>query len=113
MQTLKPNYLYLLKARNFCFGIWKENEQGFLGRRTKFGEVFTFVEVHWDASEEFGTAKPIIEMGITPFSQDDLEYDWGNPVISAKKEKELLAYLESVEVRYEPLCRLHTEDTDD
>lgn len=103
LQTMKPNYLYLLKARNFEFGIWKENEQGFLGKRHKFGEVFTFTEVHWDASEDFGTAKPLTELEKTPFTQEDLEYDWDNPKVAAKGERALLDYLEEVELRYATL----------
>ena len=103
LQTMKPNYLYLLKARNFSFGIWKENEQGFLGKRYKFGEVFTFTEVHWDASEDFGTAKPLLELEKSPFTQNDLEYNWDSPKIAAKLEKDLLGYLEDVEVRYASL----------
>ena len=103
MQTMKPGWLYLLEARNFSLGVWKENEQGFLGKRYKFGEVFTFVEVHWDASEDFGTAKPLIELEQSPFKQEDLEYDWNNTKVSVLKEKELLEYLEDVGVRYATL----------
>lgn len=103
MPTMKPGWLYLLKARNFSFGIWKSDELGFVGRRHKFGEVFTFVEVHWDASEEFGTAKPLVELEQSPFTQDDFEYDWDRPKVAAKKEREILDYLEDVGVRYATL----------
>lgn len=101
MQTMKPNYLYLLKARNFSLGIWKENEKGFLGRRTKFSDVFTFVELHWDASDDFGTAKPLKELEKSPFVQEDLETDWTLPDrVIAKRENRLLDYLEFAAIKY-------------
>ena len=101
MQTMKPNYLYLLEARNFSLGIWKENEKGFLGRRVKFNEVFTFVELHYDTSDDFGTAKPLKELEKSPFEQEDLEMDWALPTrVVAKRENRLLEYLEFVAMKY-------------
>ena len=78
MEEMKEGYLYRIQARNAKYGIWVERHDGFLIRRTKFKDVFTFVELHWDASDHFGTAKPIVELEKSPFDIEELE-EYGGP----------------------------------
>ena len=56
--------LYRIRARNFPLAIYNATRKGFKGRRMKFGEAYLFTEIHWDASEHFGTVKPIEFLGI-------------------------------------------------
>jgi hypothetical protein len=97
VEELKPCYLYRIKARNGTVGIWDPDKGHFLLSRYKFGDNFTFGEIHWDLDTSFGTVKPWEELEETPFTLDQLksrimvvdgkEY-WGNPA-----EEALLEYL--------------------
>lgn len=72
VEEMKTGYLYAIHARNASYGIWDSIQGGFWIRRTKFKEIFTFVEIHWDLDDHFGTAKPIMELDKSPFTQNDL-----------------------------------------
>jgi hypothetical protein len=74
MNELKHGYLYKIKARNAEYGIWDKNEFGFVISRFKFDLNYVFEEYHWDASEDFGTAKPLEEIEKSPFTKFD-EHD--------------------------------------
>ena len=50
--------LYLIRARNFDYGVYNEENKSFIGIRYKFGETFLFAEDHWDIGEPYGTVKP-------------------------------------------------------
>ena len=86
IEEMKDGYLYKIHARNASYGIWVERHGGFLIRRTKFNDVYTFIELHWDASDDFGTARPQMELEKAPFGTEELE-EYGGP--------ELLKWLEA------------------
>lgn len=85
VEDMKAGYLYAIHARNASYGIWDGIQGGFWIRRTKFNDTFAFVEIHWDLSKDFGTARPKMELEESPFTQDDLADDG--------KEGELLRWL--------------------
>ena len=110
VEELKPCYLYRIKARNGTVGLWNPDKGEFVLSRYKFGNNYTFGEIHWDLDPNFGTAKPWEELEKSPFELEDLESRimtweeaglekpswaktdgatiWYNP-----KEEELLKYL--------------------
>lgn len=89
VEELKPFYLYTIKARNGTVGVWRPEKGEFVLSRFKFGENYTFGEVHWDLSDHFGTAKPLEELEQSPFTEDDFTWKkmkdrvgkeyWANP----------------------------------
>jgi hypothetical protein len=83
VEDLKEGYTYRIHARNATVGIWTPEHQGFLIKRDKFGVRYLFTEIHWDLSEDFGTAKPVKELEKAPFEIGILnECEWqGNPEI--------------------------------
>jgi len=97
VEELKPGYLYRIKARNGTVGIWDDEKGEFVLSRYKFGDNYTFGEIHWDLSTSFGTVKPWEELEKSPFTVkqlkshiimvDDKEY-WGN-----LNEEDILTYL--------------------
>lgn len=54
MKNLIKGRVYKIHCRNLNYGVW-DGKEGFIGIRTKFGNEFLFTELHWDASECFGT----------------------------------------------------------
>lgn len=86
VEEMKNGYLYKIHARNASYGIWVSRHDGFLIRRTKFKETYTFVELHWDVSSDFGTARPIMELEKAPFTEEEL-IEYGGP--------ELLTWLDA------------------
>lgn len=58
MEQLEPGALYLISARNASVGLWDPNQKGFVIARTKFSDVYLFVEYHWDNGPPYGTARP-------------------------------------------------------
>jgi len=75
--------LYRVKARNFSIAIYEADRKVFHGRRRKFDEVYVWPETHWDASETFGTAKPIELLEMV-----DIPPHESRSVYLARKEKE-------------------------
>lgn len=99
VEDLKPGYLYRIRARNGTVGIWNPETGEFLLSRYKFGNNYTFGEIHWDLDPNFGTAKPFEELEKSPFEMEDLQDRqmvkgdlkwWGKP---KEKEQALLDYL--------------------
>ena len=97
-KDLKEGWLYKIRARNFRLGIWFKDKEGFLGRREKFTNVYTFTEIHYDLSDFFGTAFPIEEIERSPFTIEDLKYVVAAHRTFRPKERELLDYLEKKEL---------------
>lgn len=98
---LKDKQLYKIHARNANYGIWLADQQGFLIARHKFGEVFLFVEYHWDC-EAFATARPLNLIEAAPFEAADFEEvekvnKDGHKYRAHKKGLEILEYLEGFE----------------
>ena len=67
--------LYRIASRNLLLGVYTNEQQGFVGFRTKFSDKFLFVEHHWDNGEPCGTAKPLELIEMYPY--DDVnEGQW-------------------------------------
>jgi hypothetical protein len=54
----KNGGLYRIYSRNLSLGVYREEAQGFVGIREKFGNEYLFTEYHWDISEPYGTVQP-------------------------------------------------------
>ena len=108
VEELKPFYLYRIRARNGTVGIWNPEKGEFLLSRMKFGDNFTFGEIHWDLDAHFGTVKPWEELEKSPFTEKDLndktitweeagvdkpEWAIGDTFFGNPKATELLKYL--------------------
>lgn len=52
--------IYECNGRNFTYGIWNKEKDGFEYIRNKFGMTFYFqdIEHHYDDGAPYGTAKP-------------------------------------------------------
>lgn len=85
VKEMKQGYLYQIHARNASYGIWDGAQGGFWIRRTKFNDTFAFVEIHWDLSKDFGTARPQMELEQSPFTASDF--------MEPHKEVEILSWL--------------------
>ena len=71
LEDCKPKIIYRIASRNLSVGIYDPDSKGFVGPRSKFGDAFLFTEIHWDADPNYGTAKPLNEIGTLP---EDIEY---------------------------------------
>ena len=88
---LKNGYLYRISARHGQYGIWFDNEGEFILSRHKFGENFLFGEIHWDLSDNHGTAKAFTEIEKTPYTTEDMEKTYKN------NKSDMLRYLNEYE----------------
>jgi len=61
----KKGFIYKLASRNLDIGVF-DGEGGFIGIRTKFKDRYLFTEYHWDTNKNFGTVKPLKELGQLP-----------------------------------------------
>jgi len=66
IEDLKDRTIYRVNARNSNIGIWSSKIQGFVMCRSKFGELYLFIEYHWDSDPHYGTVTPFQEIGILP-----------------------------------------------
>lgn len=73
LEECKDGYLYKIHARNASYGIFRKKHEDFVILRTKFYDTFLFEEIHWDASLDFGTVRPLEEVEKSPFTGNDLE----------------------------------------
>lgn len=72
LNECRDGYLYEINARNAGMGIFDANEKGFVIARTKFSEIYLFVEYHFDTGAPFGTVTPLKEVEKAPdFSSDE------------------------------------------
>lgn len=105
MENLKPFYLYRIRARNAMYGIWLSQEQGFMIRRSKFGNYYTFIEYHWDTGAPFGTVCPIKELEPTGFVYEDFMNKevtrGGNTYLMEAKYDEIMEYLKNKTEEYD------------
>jgi hypothetical protein len=62
-------HVYKLRSRNLAYGIYDGNN-GFIGIREKFGDLYLFTEYHWDQGPPYGTVRPEEDLG--PYPSDDL-----------------------------------------
>lgn len=70
LEECKDRVLYRIRSRNLSFGVFNENQSGFVGIREKFGMRYLFTETHWDADESHGTVTPIESLESLP---DDID----------------------------------------
>lgn len=76
MDLCKNRYIYRLKSKHLCLGVFNFNFKNFVGIRCKDG-FYLFLEDHIDIGEPIGTAIPYEELGELP---DHLEiWDRGEP----------------------------------
>jgi len=100
---LIPGYLYKIHARNARFGIWVPQRFGFLISRMKFRDNYLFEEIHYDASDMFGTARPLAEVERSPFDADTLNLidhkreDDGDLYLAYPNSEDILEYLNNFE----------------
>ena len=66
LDQCKDRVLYRIHSRNLEYGIYCEEEKGFIGIREKFGYKYLFTEYHWDTGAPYGTVKPQEELFIIP-----------------------------------------------
>jgi hypothetical protein len=103
VEELKENFLYEIDARNARYGIWILKDKTFLISRTKFNFNYLFEELHYDTNEQFGTAKPLKEIELSPFDfkvnkkQMIRHRDSHGEYYGYQKEKEILEYLSKFE----------------
>ena len=74
----RHGFLYRIHSRNLRFGVFDENARGFMGiredkpiikdimRGIRRRTYSLFLELHWDASERYGTAIPEEELKHVP-----------------------------------------------
>lgn len=67
LEQLRQGRVYRLQSRNLESGVWN-GKDGFVGIRTKFGQRFLDMEIHWDLSETIGTAQALEVLGTIPES---------------------------------------------
>jgi len=74
LKECKHGGLYKIRARNFEYGVFIEEKQGFIGIRLKFQDRFLFTEYHWDIGAPYGTVKPLEFIEMCPL--DDIREGW-------------------------------------
>jgi hypothetical protein len=74
LDQCKDGFLYHIAARNATLGINRAKDKGFEIRREKFGNIFSFIEDHWDTGEPYGTVKPLREIEQTPNFPDEADF---------------------------------------
>ena len=71
-ELLKDDWLYYIKARNSCVGIYNYDRRCFTIARTKFNHTYLFDEYDWNTGNPYGTAVPIEMIEKIPsFRNDD------------------------------------------
>jgi hypothetical protein len=63
---LKNNYLYEIRARNSCAGIYNHENRYFTIARNKCGLESLFNEYDWNTGRPYGTAVPVSEIELSP-----------------------------------------------
>ena len=80
LDKCKKGFVYKIHSRNLGVGVF-DGSRGFIGIREKFGSRYLFTELHWDASETYGTVKPFEELCELPKDIEAVENDvhaWGS-----------------------------------
>jgi len=72
-EDCKHRYLYKINSRNLYYGVYDEEDGGFIGIREKFDNKYLFKEMHYD-NEAFNTVKPEKEIEKMPDDIDLYEY---------------------------------------
>ena len=87
--SCKHGHLYWVHARNLRLALYNEEDDSFVGIRSKFDRKYLTTEYHWDTGVPFGTVKPLKELCKTKFvpiedNQKLFDYlaEWLEPEIS-------------------------------
>jgi hypothetical protein len=99
MNELISGGLYEIDARNASLGIWIYDQLGFLIRRQKMGDIFLFVEYHYESGSPFGTVRPYVFIEKCPFIMEALQIQGG--YIDYKYADIILEYLKRKDKEYE------------
>jgi hypothetical protein len=93
LDDCKERHVYTLKSRNLSLGVCvtKNGEKGFIGIRYKLGDRYLFNELHYDACNRFGTARPIEDVVVLP---DNIV---ASESIDSRSNKALFDYLDAME----------------
>jgi len=92
---------YKIHARNFNYGVFNKNKNGFVGVREKFGNEYLFVEFHYDTGPPYGTVKPHEFLEMCPienlkeyefYEEDGKKYFRDNPKLREWLDNKLLEY---------------------
>lgn len=70
---------YLIDSRNFSFGVYNEENKGFIGIREKFGDEYLFTEYHWDTGPPCGTVCPkrfLEQCSLEPDEENKELFEW-------------------------------------
>ena len=67
LDKCQKGHIYRINSRNLGIGVF-DGKGGFIGIRQKFSDRYLFTEMHWDTSADYGTVKPLEEIGILPDS---------------------------------------------
>lgn len=112
MTECVKGHLYAIRSRNLSFGVY-DGDEGFVGIREKFGDLFLFTEFHYDQGPPFGTVTPIVDMGECPIK--DLRESWsggcsvhGRPTVYDKTKPKLNPY--ASDGRMYPGTWCHSDD---
>ena len=90
MVNLMDQHSYKIYARNAYAGVWVKSKNAFLISRFKVGpRPYISFEFHWDASEPYGTVKPLELIEKCPF---EVKQNY-----SDIEAEEILQYLEKLE----------------
>lgn len=66
LEDCKPRHAYKIASRNLMFGVFNSEDNGFIGIRSKFGNLYLFTEYHYDTGAPFGTVIPLEEIEEIP-----------------------------------------------
>ena len=69
LEECKHRGLYKIQARNFSYGVFNKNQNGFVGIREKFSRKFLFTEFHHDTGPPYGTVKPLEFIEMCPLTE--------------------------------------------
>ena len=76
LEDCEDGHVYLIDARNANIGIFRKKDLGFIISRVKFNDNFLYTEYHWDVGkvrpedEQYGTVKPLQDIGVAPEMND-------------------------------------------
>jgi hypothetical protein len=59
LDQLKNGGFYKIQARNFSYGVYREEGKCFIGIRSKFGHLYLDTEFDWEVGPPCGTAFPL------------------------------------------------------
>lgn len=99
IKDLQNKWVYFINARNSNIGIWLKDRLSFLISRFKFGDNYLFEELHYDADEHFGTAKPLAAIQLSPYTFAGQMTD-KNESLFYREEDKIRKFLNNLDKKY-------------